>query len=107
MSEANNDDAAELTNDTGGNDRIIVHLRCRITQLIDNLNAAESKAALFHAECNRLKTRLQLSGDEKATADRKLRELEDVCRNLRDELATTVRDLHNVNCCANRSVSDY
>lgn len=83
--------SAVHSSETDDSERVIFYLRRRISELVDNLNAAESKATLFHAECNRLKSRLQLNVEEKATMEATQRELSETCRALRDELATTVR----------------
>jgi protein phosphatase 1 regulatory subunit 21 len=68
------------------------HLRNRITELIDSLNVADSKAVMFQAECNRLQQRLVVAEEEVKSTHTELVTGKQAVQELREDLNTNVRN---------------
>ena len=64
----------------------------RISSLTDAVQAADAKAALFGAECQRMKQRLLIANEQKESLRNELSDTNHQMQKLKDEFGTSVRN---------------
>lgn len=91
-SEKTPEDMLDVSNGPEEDMMIHDHLNQRISELMDSLQAADSKSLVYYSECNRLKQRLAIVSQEKKASLEALQELQVSYQQLKDELNTSVRN---------------